>query len=236
MPFKKTTSKKKAVTSRDKMRKYAKKRQTVARSSLVKMIRNVSAQQVETKMVTYNSALAIYHNLSSRYGGNLLGTVQGIADATGASARIGDTINLRGLKFLMQFRQPADRPNVNWKVWIIKVKGNPSTPASVPVKAITGNLMLDPIDTEKCVLIRQLTFKHPDNYWQGTAGTSKETCFFRKVWLPLRGKYVYSGDNADTGRDYQIYMFVTAYDTTGSLITDNIGTFQCSNMLYFKDP
>lgn len=215
----------------------AQKSRTPSRSSLVKLIKNVSARQSETKMCTYNAGLVIYHNISTRYGGNLLGTVQGITDATGAANRIGDTINLVGMKFLMQFRQPADRPNVNWKIWILKIKGNPTLPISCPVKAITGNLQLDPIDTEKCVLVKQLNYKHPDNYWEGTTGTSKETCFFKKLWLPFNGqKYVYSGDNLDTGRDYQLCMFVTAYDTTGSLITDNIGTFTCSNMLYFKDP
>lgn len=207
------------------------------KTSLVRLIKSVSSKQAETKMCTYNASLTIYHNLSTRYGGNLLGTAQGITDSIGAFNRIGDTINLIGMKFLMQFRQPADRPNVNWKVWILKIKGNPTLPLSVPVKSVTGNLQLDPIDTEKCTVVKQLTFKNPDNYWEGTAGTSKETCFFKKLYIPFKNqKYVYSGDNADTGRDYQLCMFVTAYDTTGSLITDNIGSFLCHNQLYFKDP
>jgi hypothetical protein len=179
----------------------------------------------------------MFHNVSQRFGGNLLQTTQGITDdGTVVSNRIGDTITPVGLKFLFQFRQPADRPNVNWKVWILKVKGNPSLTLYVPVKSITGNLMLDPIDTEKAVVMKVLNFKYNDNYWAGTLATSKETNFFRQCWIPLpRRPYVYSADNATAGRDYQVLMYAAAYDTTGSLITDNIGTIAVDVLHYFKD-
>lgn len=224
-----TVSRKGSRTSTRKIGNYSK-------SKLVSLIKNVSLKQAETKMATYNSITSAYHNVSFRYGGNLFGTAQGITDTTGAFNRIGDTVTPIGLKLYMQFRQPPDRPNVSWRIWVMKIIGNPSLPSSVPMKSVTGNLLLDPIDTEKCKLIRTYNFKSPDNYWAGTTGTSKDVDFFRKAWIPFRRTpYVYSGDNLDTGRDFQVCMFVACYDSTGTLVSDNIGTFQCTNVFYFKD-
>ena len=205
--------------------------------SLVKLIKNVSLQQQETKMTTHDTGVfVVKHNISSLVRGNLLTTTQGIGDSLGTASRIGDTITPVGLKMYMTFRQPTDRPNVSFKVWILKIFGVATPPTSVPVKAITGNLLMDPIDTEKATTVKILTFKYPDNYWQGTAGTSKDMTFFRKLWIPLpKTPYTYGADNSASGKKFQLAMYITAYDSFGTLITDTIGEFACAQCFYFKD-
>lgn len=208
-----------------------------SKSSLVKLIKSVSLKQQETKMATYDTGvLNCLHNISQAARNNLFQTGQGITDGLTINNRLGDTVTPIGVKLYMTFRQPADRPNTNWKVWIVKTWGNVTPATFVPVKAITGNLMMDPLDTEKCspVLIR--TFKAPDNYYSSSLATSKETCFFKKIWIPVaRTPYVYGQDGGTLGKKFQMTMYVAAYDTLGTLITDSIGSFACSQVFYFKD-
>lgn len=218
-----------------KTKKNAKK--TMDNRSLVRLIKNVSLKQQETKMTTHDTGvLNVFHNTSQLVRGNLLTTTQGITDSLGTAMRIGDTITPVGVKLYMTFRQPTDRPNVSFKIWIVKIMGNATPPTFVPVKNITGNLLMDPIDTEKCTTVKTLTCKFLDNYWQGTSGTSKDMTFFRKMWIPLpRTPYVYAADNNAAGKSYQLAMYLTAYDTFGTLPTDVIAQFACAQVFYFKD-
>ena len=205
--------------------------------NLVRLIKSVSLKQLETKQALSTiTPSALLHNVSSRLYANLLGTNQGITDGLSTSNRIGDTITPVGIKMYLQMRAPADRPNVTFKIWILKIFGNANPPTFVPVKAITGNNMLDPIDTEKASVVKVLTYKSEAGWYNGTVGNSKENCYFRKVWIPLkRSPYVYSQDNSALGKTYQLAMYATAYDTIGSLITDIIASIDVSNILYFKD-
>jgi len=235
MPPRKYIPKKKIMSSRKSSTPYRSKKAMPSRQSLVKLIKNVTLKTQETKMSTFNNVHGLLHNVSTRADQNMLATFQGLNDTSGYNNRVGDTVTPIGVKLYMQFRQPADRPNINWKIWILKTPGVNSY-TFVPVKALTGNLMLDPVDTEKCTVLKVLQFKHMDNYFNGTAGSSKETNFFRKVWIPLdRRPYSYDGDNSSLGKLYNVAMYAAAYDTSGTLITDNIGTFTWNKVFYFKD-
>jgi len=206
--YKKKTYRKKSTTSA-KSRYSGRK----SNSNLVRLIKQVSLQQSETKMATYDSTvLTMYHNISQRVRANMLQTGQGITDGLTINNRIGDTVSPRGVKLYMTFRQPADRPNVTFKVWILKIHGDVTPPTFVPLKAITGNNMMDPVDTEKCSVVKVLQYKFGDNYWSSTLGNSKEMTFFRKVWIPLASTpYVYGQDNGGLGKKFDIPHRYTTY-------------------------
>lgn len=205
-------------------------------SNLVRLIKSVSLRQQETKQAMSSATNVQLHNVSVRYFANMLGTQQGITDGLSTSNRIGDSITPIGIKQYWQFRMPSDRPNVTFKVWILKHAGDANPPTFVPLKAITGINLLDPVDSEKVTVVKIFTVKPPESYFNGTVGNSKENCIFRKIWIPLpRTEYKYSQDNAALGKNYQLALYVSAYDTVGSLITDNIGSCTVSNILYFKD-
>lgn len=224
-------------------RKRSAKKGATKSGNLVRLIKRVVAGKQETKVATYNNTVGvndyiINHNLSTRITQNVLFTLQGATDATpGFSNRIGDEINPIGVKFYFQFKQYPDRPNVTWRVWFVKVKGGQSMVSStVLIRAVTGNLMMDPIDTERCSLIKQWTFKAPDNYWQGTAGTSKDMNFFRSAYVKLPStSYKYGADNSGYSNMCNYPIYVSAYDSTGSLITDQLGVFNYSHEFFFKD-
>ena len=156
MPPRKYTPKRKVVR-----KKYVKK--ATNRTSLVKLIKNISLKQAETKMAIQSNGFSCLHNVSTRIFQNHLATSQGITDGSALSNRIGDTVMPIGLKLYLQFRQPADRPNVSWKVWVLKIYGTTSI-TFVPVKTITSNLFLDPIDTEACSVVKVINFKAPPNF------------------------------------------------------------------------
>lgn len=214
-----------------------------ATRAFAKKVKQVIYRTAETKesILTNEPGTQLYHNITNRIAGNLLIAYQGVGDVqsatlTGNQSRIGDEVQPISLEMFFQFRQPADRPNVTFKVFVLKFKGSSTLPTFVPFKQITNNVVLDPVDTEKCSVMMERTYKLPDNYWAGTTGTSKEANFFRKAYLKLpKTNYRYSGDNSVAGRDYNIGLYVTAYDTMGSLSTDNIATFQYNSIFKFKD-
>lgn len=208
--------------------------------SLVSLIKKVSLSTQETKMATQNARIPLFHNGGTAQQGkpivmfqNLLKTNQGITDGTGLSHRVGDCISPVGVKLYMQFDQPNDRPNVTFKVFVVKIKSH-SVQTNLPMKQITQNLMQDPVDTEYCFIVSTRTFKYGDNYWNPTE--PKSTCFFKKMWIKLPNyQYVYKADNDSLGKDYQLAVFCGAYDTGSTLTTDNIGTVSFNSALYFKD-
>ena len=219
-----------------------KRRNVRGRSSLAKAIRRIAYKSMETKSTYYDTATGplydfttINHNVSQLVFSNMLATYQGTADGTANANRIGDEITPIGIKFYIGMKQFADRPNLNWKFWIIKRSGN-TVGTSVPVKTITGNLMMDPIDTELVTCVKIIKHKAPDNYWSGSLATSKEYCTFRSFYLKLPKKpYKYRSDGSDAGKSYQLSLYVAAYDTTDSLITSNVGKYRVSYQLFFKD-
>lgn len=215
--------------------------------ALVKAVKKVVYAVAETKEAMYTSLSVeqIYHNVTKRVIGNLILTRQGVADNPGGVAgttlptnlvRLGDTIQPISVDLYLQFRQPADRPNVTFRVFLLKFPGQVTPPTFLPVKTVTGNVMLDPIDTEKCRIVKIRTYKAPDNYWANLTAESKEMNFFKKLKITLpKQNYVYSGDDLTNGQSYNLAMYVTAYDTMGTMITDNIGSFQFCSVLKFKD-
>lgn len=213
------------------------------RRTMVSKVKSILYKIAETKQaaLTNQPGTAVYHNISDRLVSNLMAVSQGVNDTLSATAssntnRIGDAIQPISSTIYLQFRQPADRPNVTWRIFILKFGGGAVPPTSLPSKNITGNLMIDPVDTERCSVVKIRTFKAPDNYWTGTLAASKEFCFFRKLHIryPKR-KYNFLADNSGQGKFWNYAMYSAAYDTTGTLITDNIGTVQFNSILNFKD-
>lgn len=213
------------------------------RPTMVSKVKSVLYRMAETKQAiqTNNAGTTVLHNVSDRLVSNLMAVSQGVNDTLGTTValntnRIGDEIQPISSTIYLQFRQPADRPNVTWKIFILKFGGGAVPPTSLPTKTITNNLVIDPIDTERCSVVKVRTYKYNDNYWQGSSGLSKETNFFRKIHIryPKR-KYKFLGDNSGQGKFWNYAVYSVAYDTQGTLITDNIGTVIFNSVLNFKD-
>lgn len=206
-------------------------------ASFATKVKNVIKKQAETKhridrLTTPVLGTQVFHNSTTKLADNLLLTAQGNDDFS----REGDMIQPVGVSLKFLVKQEKDRPNVNFKYWVLKFKGSATAPTGVPFKNVTGNILLDSVDSEKAQVLRTGTWKWPDNYYINPgAQYDKELTYVRKVWLPLKGRYIYSGDNSLQGRDYNIALYVSAYDTFGTLITDNICDCIVHKEFYFKD-
>lgn len=210
----------------------------------VRVVRQIAQGTQETKQAQQNSGgNAVFHNggiahvgKPARWFENLMATNIGPTDQQGTiKNRIGDAVSPVGVKLLLQFRQPVDRPNVTFKVWIVKYISK-LPPAGMDLMAQTGNLMLDSCDTEKMNPVLIKSFKTSNDYWTGDPGSSKEVCFHRKMWISLpRSQYTYDGDDSAYGKRYNLAMYVGAYDTSGTLVTDIVGYCHATSIFYFKD-
>eukprot|EP00960_Hanusia_phi_P064276 765750-Hanusia_phi.AAC.1 len=57
--------------------------------------------------------------------------------------------------------------------------------------------------------------------------TGAETTFFRTFWIPNKAVYQFQEDGAQNNvYPYNLMMFIMAYDTFGTLVTDNIASVQ----------
>jgi len=125
---------------------------------VARIAKTVDLRERETKHHVNNLGNFIQlHNVSRRYTNNLLGTSQGVSDVTGN--RIGDQITLGGVKKYPWFLQQTDRPNVTFKIWVVKGRTGLVNTVLFPLKQITGIVVMDPLDTEKCKSVAVQTCK-----------------------------------------------------------------------------
>lgn len=220
------------------VRKTYKKRYAGKRTTLDTKIRAIAKQvtlrQQETKHVITNLTLSqMYHNSPLRLENQLLRTTQGVGDGA-TNSRIGDEITLRGLKLYFQMENMYDRPNVTYKVWV--VKGRDSLLSVVaPLKTVTGCTVLDPMDTEQVKVVTTRTYKFGQNN-DYSASTGKRLTNHRTLWIPLNNqKYKYVTNGGQIGQWYNLALYVGVYDASNSLISDHIANFTCAYELFFKD-
>lgn len=148
--------------------------------------------------------------------------------------RIGDKVNTTGYKMRMIFQQAPDRPNVTWKLWIMKVPKGVSYTYSSFFFAISNNVLLDDTNTD---YVKVLATKIYKPYTGRMENSTDSFTFARKLWVPYRRVLNFGPANgAQTHDDGDIYALVTAYDASGTLLTDVLGSVQMWCSLYYRDP
>lgn len=228
----------KSISKKKTYKKPYRKGASTFRKKVASISKTVALRQQETKhhVIDYGT-FQLFHNISRQITVQALQTNQGTGDGS-SQGRIGDKVCLRGLSVYLQWLQKFDRPNVTFKVWVLKGRKS-ALPISVPVKTITGVLMLDPVNTEKISKVLACrTYKFNQNNWvnDGDIGVNKEVVNFRKLWIPLNSaQYHYFDDNNTDGRDYNVAIYVAAYDTQSTLPTDNIAAVHVSTEFFYKD-
>ena len=229
-------------------RKYTRKtykkrnfrKRTTLNSKIARIAKTVALRQAETKHRINNyDWQTLYHNSSTRLTQNILQTGQGTNDGP-TNSRIGDEIILRGLKLNFIFRHFYDRPNLTFKVWVLKGAYS-NLGSTLPVKTGSmGNLLIDPVETQKCTVLANKTYKYNHgNYTKqdGDVAVSKEITYTRKIWIPFKNlKYSYDNNDGYHGKWFSVAVYVAAYDTYGTLITDQVGSIAATGEIFFKDP
>lgn len=212
--------------------------------SLINLIKKVSLKQNELKYVDYDHGKTeLYHNTHDSFG--VVATNFGPTQGDGDAQRIGNSVQLSGIKFTFMFYSKLDRPNTKFRVIVYSAPLNtypPTTPYSALFDNVTGNVMIDGLDKD-VVKVHKNMLVYPKNISANLVGfpeaeLAKEVTSFRKLWIPYRTKVRFADDTSSselTNRSF--YVMVMAYDTYGSLAgTDNIGAVQCWQRYYYRDP
>ena len=240
MAFKrKFVNKKKRGTKR-----RSNKTATSSRRRLVKLIKTTVKRTVEPKAKNVNFGKGdVYHNsFYSPLGVPPSGFVAHLNDAalmppqgSRDNERVGDQIYSSGYKLKMLIGQKADRPNVNFRYFVLTVpKGSAINYGNWFINT-TGNVLLDDPNPDFVKVIRT-------GYWRpneaGLSATGNdEYTFAKRVSFPYK-KLIKFGpaDSALTHNDNDIYFVLLAYDAFGSLGTDNVAYCQMSMELSYRDP
>lgn len=237
------------------VKKYSKKqvirrlKQTAKRSpfrskkSLVKLIKNVSLKQCETKYTTNTGQdLQLYHNggTAPQYVRiyNLLNCDQGQTQ----EQRVGDAVRAKGLAIYLWISNKLDRPNVMYR---IIVYSGPRDQASIAspnnfFEGHTAHKMLDMVNTDKYKIIRSRIIQpFSGDYSLESGATNKEHSKLIKFYIPLKNRLIKYGNDNEVLPSLDrncLSVAIIAYDAYSTSTLDNIASFAYLTKFYFKDP
>lgn len=128
--------------------------QAVARRA----VRQQMNKSIETKqsIVSATDGTEIYHNNCITLDNVVLQTTQGVTDPSGnnnTNNRIGDQIELKGIKFKMMFELNERYSDVTLRVLVIRAAKGDIPLRSTLWKGHSGNKILDTYDTERYTII-----------------------------------------------------------------------------------
>lgn len=227
--------KRRAYTKKRYGKRKGYRRPSMARKTLIKTIKRVALKNCELKFKdTAIGKQELYHNTVSYINLNQ----SGYMPAAGGSQnqRIGDQINLVGFKYRMLIGQKGDRPNVNFRWWVMKVPKGSGYAYANWWRATTSNVMIDSVNTDFCKVLKS-------GYWRPneaglTATGDDEYTFVKSLYVPYKRLLKFGpATDAVTHNDDDIYFVIAPYDAYGSITgTDNIGYYQAVLTHYYRDP
>lgn len=157
---------------------------------------------------------------------------QGIAD----SQRIADQIYTQQYYLKMLIGQKADRPNVNFRWYVLKVPKQSAVNYNTWFVNNTGNVLLDDPNEDFVKVVKQGTWR-PNQAALLTSG-AREYTFTKRIVVPYKRLIKFGPADAATSTNdgTDLYFVLMAYDAYGALITDNIAYVQVLMELKFRDP
>ena len=154
----------------------------------------------------------------------------------GDSQRTGNVIQLRGMKLRVMFLFKGDRLNAKVRFLVLSFpKGTVPSSIGTFMDAVTGNQHIDPIDKGRCRVHVDKTVGM-SNVNPGVPTTAKEVTIFRNFNIKMKNRITFYDDGAQDNNQVRDYYAITiAYDTFGSLTTDNVAAVQIWRRLSWKD-
>lgn len=238
MPPKIKYNKKRGVVKSKIPRKYVPKKQSEV--AVKKIVNKVLRKKVEVKHKDYaGSHYQLYHNgfLNAYHQILIHPNFLSLTQGTGENQLVGTEANIIGTMLKIMFLIKNDRLNTKFRVLILRHPKdyNVMSGYTQVFDNMTNNLMIDPIDRHRVTVLydKIVGYKNftPSN-------STDEITIFKTIIVP---KQKFKLNLADDGSlIYNIPRFVDsliimAYDTNGSLLTDNIGAVTVTQRTYFTD-
>ncbi|ALY05861.1 hypothetical protein [Ctenophore-associated circular virus 3] len=218
---------------------YIKRRKTPYRRKSF-MSRNVSriarqvvmrAAETKTKVINYGKTELYHNSLSVTHKLNF--TAHMPAQGDGKDGRSGDSIIGKGWKLRMTLANKGDRPNVTYRLVVFAAKAGVTPTYSNTFVNVTGNGLLDGINTDRCTILYQKWLK-PNKGMVGTSETGvREYVSTKSIWIKREKVMKFNGLEVN---DRDVYFCMLAYDAYGTLTADNIGYMQMWGEFKYKDP
>jgi len=257
-------------TKRSPGTRYTKAMKDVAASKIQGMVRKAIASnnqkllEVKKSVFTSTDGNQIEHNNFITLDNNLLSTGQGTANPDNSifNNRIGDKITLRGSKLALFVQLNERFSDVTFRLLVVKCpKGDTPTKATL-FNNISGNKMLDTLNTDRYTIISQKFFKikAPNIASNGVSSgglltgsglvdmlNGQQTVLspaskIIKIWIPGKafsknGIIQYENGSAQVKFfDYRVVIYAYSAYATSETLGFNVGRVNdYINTLYFTD-
>lgn len=120
-------------------------------------------RMIETKMSnkSFSDGQEIYHNNMITLSNTLLQTSQGTGDPANHAAanRIGDKINLRGVKIKMMVELNERYSDVSFRLMVVRAARGDTVDRSTLFTGLSGNKMIDTLNSERFTFLHLKNFK-----------------------------------------------------------------------------
>lgn len=204
------------------------------RTNMARAIRSIALKNCEAKHTfIQNENIQLYHNVP-QYNTNMLATQQGQTQLT----RVGDEVVGQYLKLKFWLSNKSDRPGVTYRIILYSSPQNDF--AMYFSSGSSGNRIISTVDTDRVKIIKQRFVKAMSgDYSIETSSTQREHSTLVSMSVNLKNRKIkYQTDSGTTPKWQGNYVnfCVIAYDSYGSLATDNIASYAWQSEFVFKDP
>lgn len=194
-------------------------------------VRKEILRTTETKMRTQQQGVtSLYHN--NWHSSFWVAAVQRGAQI---SQRDGDEIFLQRIVTKLHINSKPDRQSLTVRALLVKVPSHSGEVSANTLFEGDSNVILGFPDTREVTVLAQKIVKlQGDTVWSSSDTTQKDlsaTIVLNANFYNRKTKY-----EGEYPRDFHVRLLVAAYDSHGSLTTDNIADYMASSRLYFKDP
>jgi len=231
--------------------KKAKSTETVTVKDVKKIVDKSMNKVIETKAVDYiTQSIVLTHNTPQTIDNDVYYSFHGVADSTQPQStgstlignRVGDSIYAKSAYIKLFFDQYDDRPNLSFRITALRIKSGLGviTPASnAYAHPQSNNYFINPIDTENLLLYSPdpvvLDKRYTVNNGISQSGSNKSTHFYHDFSMKLERKLKFNGNLGNVVGPFTIQIIITAYDSYGSLSSDNLSRLIYARRAYFQD-
>lgn len=206
------------------------------------IVKSQMSKVVESKILDNwlepSQPFTLYHNVPYVIENDLFFAQQGVTDTESTPTnRLGDSIFAKNVQMKLLCTCFNTRANTQFRLTIVKTKSGASGLSNPWTHPNCNNILLCPVDTENPEIVSVVYDQvlTPSQSGPGAVGSSgQDKKLFFRYNLQVNRKIKYDNNNGNCG-SHSYKVFIGAYDTQASSITDNIARFSWFRRTHFLD-